>query len=143
LRGGLSYLLISQKRANPRGVWYYRGGGVDAGRGVDAGGGRYSKQKTAWGLVAVGFMFSGGGYFPRFRFVALICKRAQFSFLAIVYMNRSETNDDGAEFLKAIRENTKNYPAWQVFTFAEFVAIREQFKHETGAACVIRPRAKK
>ncbi|MFN7302950.1 MAG: hypothetical protein ACK5U7_15865, partial [Bacteroidota bacterium] len=113
------------------------------GRGVDAGGGRYSKQKTAWGLVAVGFMFSGGGYFPRFRFVALICKRAQFSFLAIVYMNRSETNDDGAEFLKAIRENTKNYPAWQVFTFAEFVAIREQFKHETGAACVIRPRAKK
>jgi len=41
LRGGLSYLLISQKRANPRGVWYYRGGGVDAGRVYPSPAGRF------------------------------------------------------------------------------------------------------
>lgn len=52
-------------------------------------------------------------------------------------------NNTNNEFLQAIRQHAKNYPAWQVFTFAEFVDIRKQFKHETGAACVIRPRAKK
>ena len=48
------------------------------------------------------------------------------------------TNDD---FLQAIREHTKNYPASQVFTFAEFVAIKKQWQYETGAACVIYPPA--
>lgn len=50
---------------------------------------------------------------------------------------QSRNNDD---FTKAIREHTKGYPAWQVFTFAEFVAIRKQWQHENGAACVIHPR---
>lgn len=31
-----------------------------SGRGSMPAAGRYSKQKTAWGLVAVGFMFPGG-----------------------------------------------------------------------------------
>jgi hypothetical protein len=48
------------------------------------------------------------------------------------------TKDD---FLQAIREHTKGYPASQVFTFAEFVAIKKQWQYETGAACVIHPRA--
>lgn len=75
--------------------------------------------------MAVCVTFSGAAaWVPRFRRLSLI----------------GMAEPKGVEFLQAIREHANNYPAWQVFTFAEFVDIKKQWEHETGAACVIRPR---